>query len=611
MASSVRPNSFSVSFFDEHMAIRNIRSDTQHVVAYARLSYDEDGANFCSIINQQDILTSYYSVRFLTETSTFKFIADDNVSGYKFERDGLYDVLRLIEEGKCNVLIAKDLSRIGRHGALVQLFIEQCERVGVRVVAMDDYDSQKQSDELILGIKTWSNERLVKDTSAKIKKIITHKQQTGTWICSAPYGYIVTNYQEGTVEIDEEAANVVRYIDHLYINENLGSRKIADRLNEEGIPTPSMHRRDLFQAAGKKHNSPVTARWNIGQISAILKDDYYTGVLRTHKYTRRGINGNDVRLDESSHHVFENHHEAIRTKEMQQRILDKKSNRKATHFRGQKVNNNIYHGLLKCGDCGYALVAYNAAGRKPQYLCNGYFRYGKSFCTRHTIKTETLDEMTLSLFKHIRDNCSDVITSLNKELLAITKASKSVAQIKNDMQKRLDSLIAEQEMIESQRIKQLMTYPDRERTINATYDKLFVANQEAIDKLSDEITKFSEMNESASDSINEIKTAMGAIEHIIESKEVTRPDVELLFKQITVYGDGRVEVELNPHIAGVGDASLTMKEKAHKQKENSYDVSCINEYYDGDPSRNTFIHLLRIARAVGMFGRLLNIRKQK
>ena len=128
--------------------------------------------------NQRSILEDIYRRQFESETSSFTFIADDNVSGYKFERPGLYKLLSMIEAGKCNVIIAKDLSRIGRHSALTQLFIEQCERAGVRVHAMSDYDTNNESDDLILGIRAWSNERVVKDASAKINKVIRHKQET-------------------------------------------------------------------------------------------------------------------------------------------------------------------------------------------------------------------------------------------------------------------------------------------------------------------------------------------------------------------------------------------------------------------------------------------------
>ena len=102
---------------------------------------------------------------------------------------------------------------------------------------MSDYDSKKESDDLILGIRAWSNERVVKDTSAKIKKIVKHKQKNGTWFCSAPFGYRAVDYQKSKIEIVEEAADIVRRIYDMYIH-GAGIQTITRTLTEEHVPTP-------------------------------------------------------------------------------------------------------------------------------------------------------------------------------------------------------------------------------------------------------------------------------------------------------------------------------------------------------------------------------------
>ena len=142
---NAQPMSFNIQFFDMRKAKRNFTTARRYVVGYARLSFDEDGDNFVSIENQMSILEDFYHQQYENATSEYLFIADDNVSGYKFERDGLYQLITLIEEGKCNIILAKDLSRIGRHGALTQLFIEQCERVGIRIHAKKTLFSLKIS----------------------------------------------------------------------------------------------------------------------------------------------------------------------------------------------------------------------------------------------------------------------------------------------------------------------------------------------------------------------------------------------------------------------------------------------------------------------------------
>ena len=100
-----KPDSFNVSFFDESTARRHQLSTPLHVVGYGRLSFDEDGEGYLSILNQKDILNDFYEKKLKTRTSQYDFIADDNVSGYKFDRAGLFEVIRRIEKGVCNILI--------------------------------------------------------------------------------------------------------------------------------------------------------------------------------------------------------------------------------------------------------------------------------------------------------------------------------------------------------------------------------------------------------------------------------------------------------------------------------------------------------------------------
>lgn len=580
-----RPDSFNVSFFDEEKARRNLNRFGEYIIGYARLSFDEDGEGYCSIINQQEILRSFYEKKFETPHSQYEFIADDNVSGYKFDRSGLFRVLDKIENGLCNIIIAKDLSRIGRHSALTQLFIEQCERVGIRIVAMDDYDSHKQSDELILGIRAWSNERLVKDTSAKILKIVKHKQENGTWFCAAPFGYRVLDYATGKVEIDEEAAKIVRRIADMYVN-GYGINKIARILTEEGVPTPNMHLREQRIAEGKTFNKPIGEKWMAAQISKMLDDDFYIGTLRTGKYRRRGINGNDVRRPVEEQHMFENHHEPILTREIHERIKEIKKTKVKTHDRGYVKNETMFHGILFCGDCGYRLYAYQRKDLATQYVCSNYFKYGKTACTRHTIKEKLLVDIALEYLEHVRDVCKDTIAELDDEVKSTRKLQHRNRVSAEQIQRELVEKRGKLTVIEEQRIKQIIAHPEREEGLNKIYDQMFQQTQQDIEALEKELQILSDVDASEKNSaLNKAKTALSIIDGILEKKELLRRDVLVLFDRITVYEDGRVTITLQDEMLGrLMMPERRIVEKPHKQPERVYDVSqTVNVVSDGDP----------------------------
>lgn len=587
MSTLLKPNSFSVNFFDEQKARKNFRRNIHHVVGYARLSFDEDGEGFCSILNQQSILQNLYDERFRSEISSYEFIADDNVTGYKFDRPGLFKLLRKIEDGYCSIILAKDLSRIGRHSALTQLFIEQCERVGIRIVAMDDYDSRRESDDLILGIRAWSNERVVKDASAKILKIVRHKQANGTWFCAAPYGYKVKDYANGIVEVDEPAAIVVERIADLYLN-GAGVNKIAKILSFEGVPTPSHRAMQLAAEEGRGYKKTVSEKWTGGQLSKMLDDDFYIGVLRTGKYKRQGINGKDVRTSAEDQAAFENHHPAIWSKETFEAIQRRRCSVRASKYRGERNGQTLYHGMLFCGDCGAKLYTYKNKQVQRQYVCSAHFKYGKAVCTRHTLKETTLTQMIISYLQMIYDTCQDLLSTLNKDLADAQKEAQKQRVTLQALENKIAAATKQLEVIEVQRVKQIIAHPEREDMINMAYDNMAVETQAELQRLEKEIELLTSTMGIETVNTQRAKSALEMLEEVIKSGSLSRREVEALLDKVIVFEDGRVEIRLRADTGIMQIPGFKHVEHARNQASKEFDVSGVNVVCEGDPSLTTF-----------------------
>lgn len=606
MTQFTRSSSFNISFFNTKLARKNMSKDVLYVVGYARLSFDEDGSGYCSILNQRDILETLYQKEFAEnpeKLSTFTFIEDDNVSGYKFERPGFFELVQLIESGQCNVIIAKDLSRIGRHGALTQLFIEQCERVGIQIIAMDDYNSNRRNDNYILGIHTWNNERAVKDASEKVSKIIDHQQKSGIWLCAVPYGYIA-DFKRKTVNLDPEAAKIVRFIGEQFVYEGYGINKIAKILNEKGVPTPRMYEaaRRIAEGYEPKGNRKAYPRWNGPHIGAMLDNDFYNGTYRTGKYTRDGINGADMRTSPEQQHVFKNHHEAIWDDELWALIQEKRKQRKQENYRGFKKTESLFHGIVFCGECDHRMYMYRKPKLKPTYVCSQYFRHGVSVCCRNPIKEEVLVEMTVSLLMYIKQQGPQIINAVDAYLPTMQKRTKLTEDSVDGYSKEIAHLEEELLAIEEQRVKQIIAHPEREAMLNTIYDKMHADAQAKIDKLQKLISALENQEEKAKEIIKNIKTAMDAIDNIIETGVITRFDAESLFKKITVYKNGRINVELVPDLSEIGIPQMDIHDQMpHCSDENAraFEVegedSSINVVSNGDPLETTFIHLVALA----------------
>ena len=77
--------------------------------------------NYASIEEQKRIIQDYAISRNWTISD---FYIDDNVSGYTFNRPAFSKMIEKVKGGKVDVVIVKDLSRIGRNNGRVLVLID-------------------------------------------------------------------------------------------------------------------------------------------------------------------------------------------------------------------------------------------------------------------------------------------------------------------------------------------------------------------------------------------------------------------------------------------------------------------------------------------------------
>ena len=137
-----------------------VQQELIDAVGYLRLSRDDGEDESTSITNQRAIISDWASKNGFVIT---KWYTDDGYSGYSMDRPGFNQLKEDLNDGKVNVIIAKHLSRIGRHNSKVGLFLEQILEDGKRVVTISDgYDTFDERTHEMLGIQTWVNEKYIK-----------------------------------------------------------------------------------------------------------------------------------------------------------------------------------------------------------------------------------------------------------------------------------------------------------------------------------------------------------------------------------------------------------------------------------------------------------------
>ncbi len=158
------------------------------------------------------------------------------VSGMTFERKGMHQIELAVEDGKVDVLLVKDLSRLGRHRTRTALFIDYLRKNNVKVYSVTEgIDSSNENDDMIIGFKQLVNDFYAKDIGKKVRTGIRQKQKTGMTV-NLPMGYY-KDKNTGEVLVDETAAAIVREIFEKFF-EGYGLSTIAKDFNHRGIKSP-------------------------------------------------------------------------------------------------------------------------------------------------------------------------------------------------------------------------------------------------------------------------------------------------------------------------------------------------------------------------------------
>ncbi len=505
---------------------------------YVRLSRDDNKRNYSSIENQKLIIQKYAEENNMIVRHIYE---DDGISGYSFNRPQFQNMMANL--GSIDVIVAKDLSRIGRHNAKVLLFLEEMEEQGKRVILIDDNYDSLYSDDDIIGIKTWDNERHVKNTSRKVKRIKKMEQENGRLKCAPPFGYTRHPLNKQMVLIDEEAAAILNLEKDLYLEGN-GIRKIAEILSDRGVPTPTMLQKERYEALGLPYHREVAHMWSYGMVKDTLFNDYHNGVLRTHKRERMTINGKDKKISKDQQYVFPDHHPKIFDDDTMKLLFEVKDSRHHSQYRGQRKHVNLFSGCLYCKDCGMKLTAINRPNRGKYYVCGTYNKKGKQFCEHaHLVTEETLMDALVKYLTLCRDSLADIIQ--NFDLSNLKAPTYSADDGQQRLENELERIKKELKTLITQKVKEFTANPGMAEIINETYASLQTEKMErisAIEKTLQDLTK--EPHIPAVAIKPGLQTALDILNEVLEQKSLTRTDIEVLVEKIIVDKDGNVDIYL-------------------------------------------------------------------
>ena len=502
---------------------------------YCRLSKDDDlDGESASIANQRDMLENYCKRQGWEVTAVYQ---DDGYTGLNMERPDLKRMLKAIERRQVNLVITKDLSRLGRNylqtGTLIEDFFP---RHGVRYIAMNDGIDTLRENNDIAPFKNILNEMYSKDISKKVHSSYLLKAQKGKFTgCIAPFGYRKDPEDKNHLLVDEETAPIVRLIFSWALNGH-GPNYIRRRLEEQKIPCPTWWNRERgFRNVRTKweKQDPENGRymWDFSVIKDILMNPVYTGAIASQKTDYRFKIGTIREKKPEDWIVVEGQHEPLVDKKSFDIVQEKLKSRQRPRNTGEI---SLFAGLIKCGECGKSLTVRMTNDKHPKqiYSCKPYNAYGKNHCSQHRIDLDTLSTLVL----HKIRECANAAL-VDGEAVADRLSDSCKAQQKGQREALERSLAKDEERIEVLEKLVMRLYEDMVagRVSETNFQLLMEKTQKEQKELKERVDKTRKL---LHDEIQLADDAQQWIESIQAYRDITELDaatLNRLIKEIIVH----------------------------------------------------------------------------
>ena len=387
---------------------------------YTRLSRDDELAGESNSITTQKRMLEEYAAK--NNFLNVRHFSEDGHSGTNFNRPAWKQLIEEVEAGNVGIVIAKDLSRVGRDYLQTGFYTEVFFREkGVRFIAIanniDSADSESAEFAPFLNIMS---EWYARDNSRKLKAAFRSKARSGKRSTNKHiYGYLKDPQDKTKWLVDREVAPIIQRIFQMTID-GKGPSQIANILMEEKIERPGFHMTRIGVGDHQWVEDKYRYEWNSSTVAKLISKPEYAGHtvnLRTQKDSYKDKKITWKPKDEWL--IFENTHEPIVSQETWETAQKARRVKRRYTQHGEP---NPLTGLLYCADCGRRL--YNHRGGPHEY------RDGKT----GTIKQKKgYDKYNCSLHQIHRKDCSaHHISTENARAIILDAIQRATAYARNN-----------------------------------------------------------------------------------------------------------------------------------------------------------------------------------
>ena len=338
---------------------------------YVRLSREDrekNGEDSESIVNQRMMLLDYCQKQ---NWNVYKVYSDEDYSGSDRERPQFCEMLKAAEERKFDIILTKTQSRFARDVEIIEKYVNTLFLIwGIRFISLvDNADSENKANRKARQIGSLVDQWYLEDVSENIKATLASKRKAGLWVGAfAPFGYVKDPKNKNHLIIDEEAANIVRYIFKSYLN-GCGITALARKLNLKAIPNPASYKRSKGQPFQNK-NKECSSLWHHYSVRRILTNQIYIG------NTVQGITENisyksskKRKKTKSEWDIVKNTHEPIVDEDTFSEVQKILSARQRANKTGSV---SLFANKVRCMKCGGSMRS-QITGGKRYYTCHQHY----------------------------------------------------------------------------------------------------------------------------------------------------------------------------------------------------------------------------------------------
>ena len=366
----------------------------------------------------------------LDEALTFKDLGVSAFRGRNVQKGQLQEFLRAVEVGLVepgSYLLVENLDRISREAAWDAVHtLRSLVKAGITVVTLMDereYSTETLTSDpmaLLLAVLTFT--RANEESAVKARRLRAVWESKRAQAATRPLtarvpGWLELDHSAETIRVNKKRAKVVRRIFDLTL-EGFGQHKIAEILNQEGVPT--------FGRASCWHRSYVVK---------ILKNSAVIGTLTPHKVEY--VDGKRLRIPLDP---IKGYYPAIVDEETFHRVQTVRKSR--TPRRGRHASGtvrNLFGGISRCPYCGGTMTLVNKGtkGGLPFMVCAAA-KMGAE-CVYHGVRYKQIEDAFLQDLGWLLDDvpAGNGGDAINKQ---VEETAAAIDGVKDEIERILNAI---------------------------------------------------------------------------------------------------------------------------------------------------------------------------